>query len=97
LLLSISLVESRLQDVAEEIIKSLKLNAQSLAFHYSSREKFNNQQSTMEKRSDLLSINIFQKIHLHKTRPHIRNCTPKLDFEQVHCLRSIRGIPLLKL
>ena len=68
------------------------------AFHYSSREKLNNELGweSIEKRSDLLSLNIFHKIHLHETRPLIRNCMPKLDFEQEHFLRSIGGIPLLR-
>ena len=63
------------------------------AFHYSSREKLNNELGweTIEKRSDLLSLNIFQKIHLHETRPLIRSCMPKLDFEQEHYLRSKGG------
>ena len=63
------------------------------AFHYSSREKLNNELGweTLEKRSDLLSLNIFQKIHLHETRPLIRSCMPKLDFEQEHYLRSKGG------
>ena len=63
------------------------------AFHYSSREKLSNELGweTLEKRSDLLSLKIFQKIHLHETRALIRSCMPKLDFVQEHYLRSIGG------
>ena len=34
---------------------------------------------------------MFQKIHLHETRPLIRSCMPKLDFERKHSLRSKGG------
>ena len=63
------------------------------AFHYTSREKLNIELGweTIEKRSDLLSLNIFHKIHLHETRPLIRNCMPKLDIERTHALRSKGG------
>ena len=63
------------------------------AFHYSSREKLNKELGweSIEKRSDLLSLNIFHKIHLHETRPLIRNCMPRLDFEQEHFYRSKGG------
>ena len=33
-------------------------------------------------RGNLLSLNIFHKIHRHETRPLIRTCMPKLDIEQ---------------
>ena len=46
---------------------------------------------TIEKRADILGLNIFQKIHLQETRPLIRNCMPKLDFERRHFLRSNGG------
>ena len=46
---------------------------------------------TIEKRSDLLSLNMFQKIHLNETRPLIKSCMPKLDFQREHFLRSKGG------
>ena len=63
------------------------------AFHYTSKDKLNIELGweTIEKRSDLLCLNIFQKIHLHETRPLIRNCMPKLDIQREHYLRSKGG------
>ena len=46
---------------------------------------------SIQKRSEMLGLNIFQKIHLHETRPLIRSCMPKLDFEREHFLRSKGG------
>ena len=45
------------------------------AYHYTSREKLNNELGweTIEKRADILCLNIFHKIHLQETRPLIRN------------------------
>ena len=45
----------------------------------------------IQKCSDILSLNIFHKIHLHETRPLIRSCMPKLDFENKHNTRSKGG------
>ena len=63
------------------------------ALHYSSRDKLNIEigWETIQKRSDILGLSIFQKIHLHETRPLIRKCMPKLDFERQHFLRSKGG------
>ena len=63
------------------------------AYHFTSREKLNTELGweTIEKRADILGLNIFQKIHLQETRPLIRNCMPKLDFERRHFLRSKGG------
>ena len=33
-------------------------------------------------RGNLLSLNIFHKIHRHETRPLIRTCITKLDLEK---------------
>ena len=46
---------------------------------------------TIQKRSEILGLNIFQKIHLGETRPLIKHCMPKLDFERKHYLRSKGG------
>ena len=63
------------------------------AFHYTSKNKLNVELGweTVEKRSDILSLNIFHKIHLYETRPLIRNCMPKLDTQREHSLRSKGG------
>ena len=61
------------------------------ALHFTSMEKLNIELGweSIQKRSDILGLNIFQKIHLNETRPLIRKCMPKLDFERQH--RSIGG------
>ena len=46
---------------------------------------------SVQKCSEILGSNIFQKIHLQETRPLIRSCMPKLDFEREHYLRSKGG------
>ena len=63
------------------------------AFHYTSREKLNIELGweTIQKRADILGLNVFHKIHLQETRPLIRKCMPKLDFERQHFLRSKGG------
>ena len=63
------------------------------ALHLTSREKLNKElgwESILE-RGDFLSINIFHKIHLHETRPLVRNCMPKLDYENRFNLRIKNG------
>ena len=63
------------------------------AFHFSSKDKLNIELGweTIQKRSDILGLNIFHKIHLHETRPLIRSCMPKLDIENKHNTRSKGG------
>ena len=63
------------------------------AFHYTSREKLNIELGweTIQKRADILGLNVFHKIHLQETRPLIRKCMPKLDFERQHFLRFKGG------
>ena len=63
------------------------------AFHFTSRNKLNVELGweTIDKRADILGLNIFHKIHLHETRPLIRTCMPRLDFERQHVLRSRGG------
>ena len=50
------------------------------AFHLTSREKLYSELGweTIKKRSDLLGLNMFHKIHKYETRPLIRTCMPKL-------------------
>ena len=64
------------------------------AFHYTSKDKLNIELGweTIEKRSNIQWLNIFQKIHLHETRPLIRKCMPKLDILREHYLRSNWGL-----
>ena len=53
------------------------------ALHYTNKDKLNLElgwESIMD-RGNLLSLNIFHKIHRHETRPLIRTCMPKLDIE----------------
>ena len=63
------------------------------AFHWTSREKLNNELGweSIQKRADILGLNIFQKIHLHETRPLIRNCMQNLDTENKFNTRSKGG------
>ena len=54
------------------------------ALHFTSKDKLNTELGweTIMERGNFLGLNIFQKIHLHETRPLIRSCMPKLDLEQ---------------
>ena len=63
------------------------------ALHLTSREKLNKELGweSISERGDFLSINIFHKIHLHETRPLVRNCMPRLDFENKFNLRNKNG------
>ena len=69
-------------------------------FHYTSREKLNIELGweTIKKRSDILGLNIFHKIHSYETRPLITSCMPKLDLENEFNTRLKGGyIPRLKI
>ena len=59
-------------------------------FHYTSKEKLNQELGweTIQKRGDILGLNIFHKIHLHETRPLIRSCMQPLDCQNIHNIRS---------
>ena len=63
------------------------------ALHFTSKEKLNSELGweSINERGDLLSLSIFQKIHLHDTRPLIRNCMPKLDLDNHYGIRSKGG------
>ena len=37
---------------------------------------------TVEKRSEILGLNIFHKIHKFETRPLVRKCMPKSDINR---------------
>ena len=63
------------------------------AFHFTSKDKLNIELGweTIHQRADILGLNIFHKIHLHETRPLIRNCMQKLDTENECNIRSKGG------
>ena len=63
------------------------------ALHFTSKNKLNSElgwESIMD-RGDLLSLNIFHKIHRHETRPLIKSCMPKPDIGKNHTTRSKGG------
>ena len=62
-------------------------------FHFTSKEILNTELGweTIQQRADILGINIFHKIHLHETRPLIRNCMQKLNTENICNIRSKGG------
>ena len=51
------------------------------ALQFSNREKLNSELGweTIQKRSEILGLNIFHKIHTYDTRPLIRTCMPKVS------------------
>ena len=63
------------------------------AYHYTSKDKLNSELGweSIKERGDMLSLTIFQKIHLHETRPLIRTCMPKLDYDRTCTTRSNGG------
>ena len=63
------------------------------ALHYTSKEKLNLELGweTIMDRGNLLSLNMFHKIHLNETRPLIRKCMPKLDIDRTNFTRSKGG------
>ena len=63
------------------------------ALHYTSKEKLNLELGweSLIDRGNLLSLNIFHKIHRHETRPLIRTCMPKLDIDRQNFTRSKGG------
>ena len=67
-------------------------------FHFTSKEKLNQELGweTIQKRGDILGLNIFHKIHLHETRPLIRSCMQPLDCQNIHNIRSLIISTLIK-
>ena len=63
------------------------------ALQFTSKEKLNIELGweTIKKRIEFLGLSLFQKIHLHETRPLIRNCLSKLDYEKTFVSRSKGG------
>ena len=70
----------RIQYSAEKVVTG--------ALHFTSKDKLNTELGweSIRKRSDILGLDIF-----HETRPLIRSCMPKLDFEVEYFLRSKGG------
>ena len=63
------------------------------ALNFTSREKLNEELGweSMEKRCEYLGLNIFHKINVGETRPLIKNCLTKLDWQKQYHLRSKGG------
>ena len=63
------------------------------ALHFSSRDKLNSELGweSIQCRANMLGLNIFHKIHLNETRPLIKICMPKLDWERRKPQRSKGG------
>ena len=63
------------------------------ALHYTNKMKLNSElgwESIMD-RGNLLSLNIFHKIHCHETRSLVKLCMPQVDYEKKHLTRSKSG------
>ena len=63
------------------------------ALHYTSREKLNIELGweNFHNRIKFLGLSLFQKIHLHETRPLIRSCMSTLDYAKKYLTRSKAG------
>ena len=63
------------------------------ALPYTSREKLNRELGweTIKKRIDYLGLSIFHKIHVGGTRPLLRKCMTKVDWEKSYNLRAKGG------
>ena len=63
------------------------------ALHFTSQDKLNLELGweSIKKRIEFLGLSLFQKIHLNETRPLIKNCLTKLDYEKKYELRSKGG------
>ena len=63
------------------------------ALHFTSKEKLNLELGweSIFDRGNILSLNIFHKIHRHETRPLIRSCMPKPDIDKKYLTRSKGG------
>ena len=63
------------------------------AFHLTNMENLNNEigWESIQKRIEFLGLSLFQKIHLNETRPLIKKCMSKLDFEKTYETRSKGG------
>ena len=66
------------------------------ALHFTSKQKLNSELGweTFTDRGNILSLNIFHKVHRHETRSLIRSCMPKFDTERKYFTRSKGGYTL---
>ena len=63
------------------------------ALHYTSKDKLNSELGweSITDRGNLLSLNIFHKIHCQESRPLIRSCMPQPDIGKKYPTRSKGG------
>ena len=63
------------------------------ALKYTSREKLNKELGweTIKKRIEYLGLSIFHKIHVGETRPLLKKCLTKIDWDKKQNLRSKGG------
>ena len=63
------------------------------ALHFSSKDKLNVELGweSIQKLIEFLGLSLFHKIHLRETRPLIRQCMSKLDYEKRYEMRSKEG------
>ena len=63
------------------------------ALHFTNKDKLNNELGweNFKTRIDFLGLSLFQKIHLHQTRPLIRSCKTQIDYEKKYLTRSKVG------
>ena len=60
------------------------------AYHFTSKEKLNLELGweSIDSRANILSLDIFHKIHKKETRPLITSCMPKVNWQRSDYLRS---------
>ena len=63
------------------------------ALHFTNKEKLNKELGweNFQKRIDFLGLSLFQKIHRHETRPLVRTCMSRIDYEKKYLTRSKIG------
>ena len=63
------------------------------ALHFTSKDKLNTELGweSIPKRIEFLGLSLFHKIHLGETRPLIKQCLSKIDFEKKYEMRSKGG------
>ena len=90
---SLPILANNLKQTELARLERIQYNAAKLvtgALHYSSQEKLNADLcwESLKKRIDFLGLCLFHKIHLHLTRPLLRKCMTKPDWE---CKRKTRS------
>ena len=84
----------KLSDLAR--LDRLQYNAGKIvcgALHYTSRDKLNKELGweNFQTRIKFLGLCLFQKIHLHETRPLVRKCLSDMDYAKKYLTRSKVG------